>query len=374
MRARTSASQAWGSTSFILAVTIKRQVPGGADADIKEFLADVTSLANTNGGDLVFGIDEVDGTAAGLQPVSALRAETDLLRLENLLRDGVEPRLPSARLRWIEVGPEGGVILIRVQASFSAPHRVKFKNFGRFYARNSRGKFEMDTFELRQAFTASEQLPTRVRALHDEAVAAAFGAGRPFRLAAEPAAIVTILPLSYLRESGTVGISFENALLPRPGGGFEFLNTLEGVLVHTSVLPRPRRPDPEVASWALSHWRGRMDAAWTVGEERDLGQGKEVRIVWPKRFEDGLLDAGRSTVSKLGALGIEGPWAVLTSITGIKGFELVLGDHETSPPAWRDQAVLPDLVLDHIDGSTLQPIFEAFWLLFGELRANHKGA
>jgi predicted HTH transcriptional regulator len=36
----------------------KRSLPGNSDADKKEFLADVSSFANTAGGDLVFGIDE----------------------------------------------------------------------------------------------------------------------------------------------------------------------------------------------------------------------------------------------------------------------------------------------------------------------------
>jgi len=39
-------------------IEYKKVLPGNFDGDKKEFLADVSSFANTAGGDLIFGIDE----------------------------------------------------------------------------------------------------------------------------------------------------------------------------------------------------------------------------------------------------------------------------------------------------------------------------
>jgi predicted HTH transcriptional regulator len=36
----------------------KSQLPGGTDAEKKEFLADISTFANTRGGDVVFGVEE----------------------------------------------------------------------------------------------------------------------------------------------------------------------------------------------------------------------------------------------------------------------------------------------------------------------------
>ena len=36
----------------------KSQLPGGTDAEKKEFLADISAFANTREGDLVFGVEE----------------------------------------------------------------------------------------------------------------------------------------------------------------------------------------------------------------------------------------------------------------------------------------------------------------------------
>lgn len=42
-------------------IDYKRDLPGGADQDKKEFLADVSSFANTEGGELIFGMTEASG-------------------------------------------------------------------------------------------------------------------------------------------------------------------------------------------------------------------------------------------------------------------------------------------------------------------------
>jgi predicted HTH transcriptional regulator len=53
----------------------KRDRPGGSDGDIKEFLADVTSLANAQGGDLIFGIEDVGGVAVALPGIAVADAD-----------------------------------------------------------------------------------------------------------------------------------------------------------------------------------------------------------------------------------------------------------------------------------------------------------
>ncbi len=47
----------------------KRDLPGGLDKDKQELLKDVCSLANTDGGDLVNGIEEKAGAASALTPI-----------------------------------------------------------------------------------------------------------------------------------------------------------------------------------------------------------------------------------------------------------------------------------------------------------------
>lgn len=346
----------------------KRDLPGPRDDDVKEFLADVTALANSHGGDLIFGIGEADGAAESLHVIDLLGVDKVVQRFEDLLKDGVEPRLSGVRIRAVPMTVEGCVVVVRVPASLSAPHRVIAKKSARFWARHSQGKYEMDTHQLRQAFLGSEDVPIRLRALHADAVAASFGRDLPFRLAASPGVIATVAPLSVLRETRSFDITLGNALLPRMvGTSVESLNTLDGVLTFTPIEARTP-PIDQVLGYALTHWRGWTDYAWQIGREVDQSGSAQTRLVWSKKFEDGIYDTCFSSVAKLSALGLEGPWAILVTVTGVQGFSLVLGDHETSRAAWRDRASLPELIVDHLTDEALAPLLKAFWLLFGEIR------
>jgi predicted HTH transcriptional regulator len=56
-----------------------------SDEKIK-FLAAVSSLANTAGGDLMVGIEAVDGLAHAIPGIEILNVDAEKLRLEQLLR------------------------------------------------------------------------------------------------------------------------------------------------------------------------------------------------------------------------------------------------------------------------------------------------
>lgn len=185
----------------------KRVLPGGKDDDMKEFLGDVTSLANAQGGDLLFGVEDKDGVAVALPGIDPPSLDDAILRLESLLRDLVEPRLPSAKFHWVPLSA-GGVLVLRISASLAAPHRVK-KN-DKFYGRNSRGKYPMDTHEIRLAFTASEGVPARLRTMHDDTFAGIL----PVRLFDGPTAQLSVIPLTVLRDLRDVDSSPETALAP----------------------------------------------------------------------------------------------------------------------------------------------------------------
>ncbi len=342
----------------------KRELPGTRPDDVQEFLADVTSLANAHGGDLIYGIEaNKDGVAIGVHGLDVPSSDKALLRLESMLRDSIDPRLSGVRMEWIPLDATLGAIVIRVPASLAAPHRVRVGKGGPFYGRNSRGKYPMDAQELRIAFTQSEQLPQKIRQLHVDAITAASGHDMPFALNDEPAAVVSTIPLSFFREARDLGITHQNVQAPvEVSGGLSWIFTLEGVLMHTPLDDAGR-----VRSYALTHHAGRVDAAWTIGGVRDV-QGKERRLVWPQRFERGLLDAAGSAVIRLKDHGIDGPWVVLTTIIGVRDFQMIVGDGYITRSAWRDNASFSELIVDTVNGTTLLPQLDSFWRLFGEHR------
>lgn len=108
------------------------------DAGTKEFLKDISSFANSSGGHLIIGMQEAAGGAYALTPLMDIDPDRELQRLENLVRDGLEPRVVGIRMKSIPI--DGGyVFVIRTPKSWNPPHRVSARGRNRFYARTSAG-------------------------------------------------------------------------------------------------------------------------------------------------------------------------------------------------------------------------------------------
>jgi len=185
-------------------VEYKQALPGGADNDKREFLADVSSFANTAGGNLLFGIEEQAGIPIKITGVQVDDADAYKLRLESMLRDGIAPRLPRVDVHPVALNskPNHYVFLLRVQKSWLSPHRVIFKDHGHFYARNSGGKFRLDVTELRTAFELLGTTTERIRDFRAERLSRiSAGEEIPALLNEEfPKLVLHMIPSSSLSE------------------------------------------------------------------------------------------------------------------------------------------------------------------------------
>jgi hypothetical protein len=153
-------------------IEYKEALPGNADGDKKEFLADVSSFANASGGDLIYGISEQSGIPVELRGLELSNVDAEILHLESCIQTGIAPRL----FKIVETHPvalpskQRCTIIIRIRKSWTAPHMVTFKNNSKFFSRDSRGKHQLDVSELRSAFLLSETAAERIRNFRAERI------------------------------------------------------------------------------------------------------------------------------------------------------------------------------------------------------------
>jgi predicted HTH transcriptional regulator len=131
-------------------IEYKRDTYGNRDSDAGEFLADVSSFANTSGGDIIIGMAAKAGVPSNIVPMAVEAADGEKLRLESIARSGLQPRIFGLDFSAVPVNG-GAVIIVRVPRSYNAPHRLIRQGTGnhRFYARSSAGKYEPNVDELR---------------------------------------------------------------------------------------------------------------------------------------------------------------------------------------------------------------------------------
>ena len=118
-------------------------------------------------GHLVIGFEEAGGVASALQPLTGLDVDEELLRLEAIVRSGIEPPIVGLRVRRISV-PGGDVIIMHVPRSHNPPYRVIFRNSNRYYSRSSASVYELSMEELRRLFGEQRTIEEQARTFMGE--------------------------------------------------------------------------------------------------------------------------------------------------------------------------------------------------------------
>lgn len=334
----------------------KRDLTAGSDAAKKEYLADLSSLANAQGGDLIFGIEEAGGVAIGVPGVALSDSDAEILRLEQLALSGLQPRILGLRSVFLPDAPGSmsGVLVQRVPASLNAPHRVVFQQSGRFYTRHSRGKSEMGVVELREAFMTSDGVLPRLRSHHRGLENLLFVDQVPGAQLA-----LTIAPLALARRQEMLEFSnFQEAAVPPMSGSLDYAQTLEGFLVWTPT------GDSRAYSQVLSHRAGYVE-----GLSSQSPPDSDSRDVWLADLTEFIRRVTQEAVNKLGAKGISGPWVLMTTLYGVAGGRLHIGHrHRETRPTKRDRFDFRELVFENFEPDTLIPLMRQIWWAYGRER------
>ena len=245
-----------------LYIDYKREPYASNDAGKKEFLADVSSFANAAGGDIVIGMAEKDGVPSEITPFSG---DADKLRLwlEQVARDGIEPRIIGLAVRIIPIAAGGVVFVFRVPKSYNPPHRLKFQGANRFYARSSGGKYEPNVEELRNLFLAAPHLAERIRAFRMERIARIAAGETPVPLSSDPPARAVLHVVPYTAFGG-----FDPYLIRTLHQKWDFF--------------------PPYASEVPTHWAVNFDGVLTLsnGDENATEHASYCQI-----FRNGALEA-----------------------------------------------------------------------------------
>jgi len=66
-----------------------------------EFLADLTAMANSDGGDIIYGVEESKGKPVSIKGIVVGSQDELAQQIENILRDSVSPRM-QCNVKFIE--------------------------------------------------------------------------------------------------------------------------------------------------------------------------------------------------------------------------------------------------------------------------------
>lgn len=342
----------------------KREMPDGSDAGKVKILKSVTAFANTQGGDLIYGMEAVKGVPTQLKPLTMPSKDEVLQRLVQLCADGVAPRLTGVRYHFVPLTEGGYVLVVRVDKSWNAPHRVTAGGHSQFYGRNAAGSYPLDVGELRQAFTLSGSIAERVRSFRADRLLMLGNGNAPVRLNSGALLVLHLVPLQSMTANTVIDFRSNShslmQVIPPGTQNWDQRQNLDGIVNWAIGL------NGDAKSYALLFRTGAIEV---VMVQRPW-EGEKV--IYSDSYEGILLDALKVYFVALSKFGVAPPAYAFISFLGVTGFRFDPGgrnsrdhrDHFSD----RDALILPEVLIEDwsIDLSKImRPAYDMIWNAFG---------
>ncbi|MFN7257995.1 MAG: helix-turn-helix domain-containing protein [bacterium] len=348
-------------------IEFKQASYSSSDDDKREFLKDVTALANTSGGHIVIGMVANGGIASSFSPLGSSIADSEKQRLENMLLDSVEPRLVGVQIR--EVAVDGGILLIlRVPRSWSPPHRVTFKRLNKYFLRHSAGVYEPSVDQLRAVFLGGADTERRLLEFRIDRIARLQSGEKGVALHAPGQMLLQAVPLGG-SQPGFVMPSIQdamNAFAPPGNPGATYRFNLDGLLIQSSASHGPGR----TTSYTQIFRDGRIEMA-RGGYVRDVDRnGTLRRAVASGSLVIQLASAARRSVEGIRRRGVTDPLAILISFLDAAGSRLPPPNDfaDASDELDRRDILFAPMVIEAdypANDQALEPILDALWQAYG---------
>lgn len=336
----------------------KQELPGGSDPERREFLKDISAMANGAGGDMYFGISEDENHNPEKLIGVELSNWDELQRnLSQRLQDGIRPRIMGVQIDRVALADGRFVVVMRIPRSLQAPHMVTFQNTGRFYLRHINHSEQMDVDELRQVFLQSASWMEQAQAFREQRVSLVIRglgpvAGRSGQV------FLHIVPLGERRDV----IDMRNhemrkhlrRMLPMGGGG-DCRTNFDGWLTFSND------------SYAQVFRNGRVELchhSW-LNDDRD----RNSQFLASQIFAQEIRTSLRGSVEGLKLLEVEPPFVVFFTLCGTRNLAIPSHGRPTGPRAVarsfdRDELWFPGQILDSWDASVdqlLKSLFDILW-------------
>jgi hypothetical protein len=343
-------------------VEYKERLSVGTEPERKKFLSQVSSFANAAGGHLIYGVRATDGVPEEVMGMEVANSDGEILKLEDIARTGIGPRIPGLLMRAIAVKTDRVAIVIRVPKSWARPHQVVFNGEFRFYSRASNGKYALDVDELRTLFALSETAAERVKNFRADRLGQVIAGETTVPLPEGAKTILHLIPLNAFDPSVRYDlnlISQDTGLLePLRSSGWSAPNyNLDGVYTYSTR-------DSVAHSYLQLFRSGIVEAVNTSLLERESDGTKIIANV---AYEDALLRGLRRYLELQKRLGVEPPVVVMLSLLGVKGYTMYVGPErrfDVAHPIDRDALLLPEVLIEDLDtdaGIILRPVLDALW-------------
>ncbi len=356
-------------------IEFKRDLPGNRREDRKEFLADVSSFANTNGGFLIIGMDENDGIASELTGVPGTDLDSHIQRFENIIRSNIEPRLSGVEIHPVELDDDCVAIVLYIPRGWNRPYVVDHDGHWRFYGRNTAGKYPLDVQEVKSHAIHSQVFAEKVRRFREDRLSNIISNETPVALHEGARIVIHAVPADAYESDRVISVR-DIYELQRTNSGvrltwpFSYSSAgdapnLDGLVTYSTV-------GDAKAAYVQVFRNGSIEAVdgYILNQHPS---DSDPPMIHPREVEKRIVEQSGRTVDLLRQFGIDAPIAIMLSMIGVGGFAFWPGqifDPDDLHSIVENHILLPDTVIEGSGGSVardLRPAVDAFWNAGGHM-------
>lgn len=345
----------------------KLTLPGEKYEDKKEFLSDISSFANADGGVIFYGIKAKDGIPQEIPGLEIDNTDANILRLENLLRTSIEPRIIGTYFHPFKLSNSRYLIIAYIPKSFNPPHVVNFQAHWKFYSRNSAGKYPMDLGEVISSISLADHLYEKIKNFRLERISRIISNDLPIKLSETPKLVLHILPLSSFEKSFNVDLSmylYEYQNLRPIFNGISFKRYNFDGLLTFSTMSDFKTSD----AYLLFFHNGIIETvSANILTRNDGYRQKTIHI---ESFSNAFINEASRLLDEIINIQINTPIVISLSLLSVRDFGIFSSNPAlpTDQSIDRDNLFLPEVLLIDFNEkieTILKPIFDSLWQSFG---------
>jgi len=330
-----------------------------------ELCRDVVAFANSDGGDIVYGFEAINGSEYSIVGIEG-NFDDLKLRIQQILNSNVEPKLLGLDIYEIKK-----CLVISISRSWNAPHAIKLEGSKyQFPYRTDSGKAYFDIPTLKDEIMKNTKLTHDIHKLVNYRINVFLKENvNEFKDENKIFTLVHLVPLSsfYSREIIDVQAlnndsrkkGYDN-LLPfgvKPGENVAGLLNLEGLRIF--------RPEYSKTVQNQFFRNGGIEARYSFGPII----ASNDRYIDEKKFESDLCEGLKRCMDFFKQQNIYGDIIVFINLFNIKNCYLTRNAKERDPPPHainQDRVDLGNIIVkpDETEGA-LEPILKIFFHVFG---------
>lgn len=352
----------------------KRDLYGKTDTDKKELLKDVSAFANGSGGEIIIGIEEDNySQAKTLCGFTTTNISVEKNRIEQIIMNGLEPKLDTFKVRYIHIGNHRFVMIIRIEHSPLFPHMVSFQRFNKFYIRKSDKNLLLDVYELRNLFLKSENFMQEIRKYNQDKINNILEKNAILPTIDAPKILINFIPFDAFTRQTYLDLAKSNLKINFPEQRINF----DGLLAY-------QMNDKGINSYAQIHRNGIIEFLSSSNKVFDIINNpfviannlatEKLKIIYGEKngFEYYLIRKSYEFINILKKLKVQTPIYIFISIIDAKGYRILYknnNEEKITNAIDRNILSIPELELKRYDNdlkSIIRMAFNMIWNACGE--------